>query len=173
MFAKVHRGRHTARLDGDFVVLLIGMRVNRPWKLTKWVPVAVAMPRMLKWLEERPENGLLGYKQCWLNGGPAVVQYWRDYESLERFARAPDAPHLGPWKRFNRAVKASGDVGIWHETYRVHAGEYECVYGNMPLTGLAAAGTHVPVGTAGQSSAHRIGAAVEDRVAVPYYDNPE
>jgi len=173
VFAKVHRGRHTARIDGDFVVLLIGMRVNRVWKLTKWVPVAFAMPRMLRWLEKRPEHGLLGYQQGWFMGGPAIVQYWRDYESLERFARAPGAPHLGPWKRFNRAVRASGDVGIWHETFRVHAGEYECVYGNMPLVGLAAAGEHVPVGTAGQSSARRIGAREDDAVAVPYYDNPD
>ncbi len=45
MLAKVQRGRHSARLDGDFVVLLIGMRINSPWKLTKWLPVAVAMPR--------------------------------------------------------------------------------------------------------------------------------
>ena len=172
MFAKVHRGRHTARIEGDFVVLLIGMRVNRPWRLTKWLPVAAAMPRMLKHLEEHPEEGLLGFQRCWLNGGPAVVQYWRDFEALERFARSPAAPHLEPWTRFNQKVRASGDVGIWHETYRVHAGEYECIYGNMPEVGLAAAGALVPVGTAGQSSAKRIGARTEDEVAVPYYDNP-
>ncbi|WP_197681314.1 hypothetical protein [Afipia sp. GAS231] len=27
--------RMTARIDGDFVVFLIGMRVNRPWKIWK------------------------------------------------------------------------------------------------------------------------------------------
>ena len=130
------------------------------------------MPRMLRHLDDHPESGLLGYQQCWLNGGPAVVQYWRDFASLERFARSPEAPHLGPWKRFNKAVRASGDVGIWHETYRVHAGEYECIYGNMPEVGLAAASALVPVGSTGQSSARRIGARDEDEVAVPYYDNP-
>ena len=32
-----------------------------------------------------------------------------------------------------------GNVGIWHETYRVRAGAYECVYSGMPPLGLAKA----------------------------------
>ena len=36
--------RLTATLDGDFVVFLIGMRVNRPLKLHRWLPVAAASP---------------------------------------------------------------------------------------------------------------------------------
>jgi hypothetical protein len=36
-------------------------------------------------------------------------------------------------------VKASGDVGIWHETDLVPAGRYEASYGTMPRIGLAAA----------------------------------
>jgi len=69
-------------------------------------------------------------------------------------------------------VRASGDVGIWHETYRVHAGEYECVYGNMPRIGLAVAGEHVPVGSTGQSAARRIGVTTVDEPAVEPYPNP-
>jgi hypothetical protein len=34
-----------------------------------------------------------------------------------------------------------GDVGIWHETYRVRSGEYEAIYSGMPLFGLAKAGS--------------------------------
>jgi hypothetical protein len=34
-------------------------------------------------------------------------------------------------------------VGIWHETYRIRAGDYECVYSGMPLFGLAKASTAV------------------------------
>lgn len=47
--------------------------------------------------------------------GAALVQYWRSFEQLERFARDPSLNHLEPWKRFNRAVGADGSVGIWHE----------------------------------------------------------
>ena len=38
-----------------------------------------------------------------------------------------------------RIGSSRGDVGIWHETYRVRAGEYECVYSGMPPLGLAKA----------------------------------
>ena len=31
--AEIRRGRFTAEIDGDFVVLLIGPRVNKPWRL--------------------------------------------------------------------------------------------------------------------------------------------
>jgi len=51
-------GRYTGTIEGDFVVFLIGMRVNKPWKVHRW-------------------------------------------------------------RRFNRLVRGSGDVGIWHEAYRV------------------------------------------------------
>ena len=61
MYSVVHNGRYTAAIDGDFVVFLIGMRINRPWKPHKWLPVMVAMPRMLRWLDEHPEAGLLGW----------------------------------------------------------------------------------------------------------------
>ena len=71
-----------------------------------------------------------------------------------------------PGKWFNHAVGASGDVGIWHETYKVHAGEYECVYVNMPRSRLAAAGVHAPDWLDGQSAARRIGATDVDEPAL-------
>ena len=58
--AKVIPHRMAAQIDGDFVVFLIGMRINKPWKLHKWLPVFLAMPRMLKELKSRPESGFLG-----------------------------------------------------------------------------------------------------------------
>ncbi len=33
----------------------------------------------------------------------------------------------------------SGDVGIWHEAYKVRAGEYECVCGGVASLGFASA----------------------------------
>ena len=46
--------RMTHDFDGDLVVFLIGMRINRLWKIHKWLPIARAMPRMLRL---RSENG--------------------------------------------------------------------------------------------------------------------
>ena len=162
----VHRGRFSAEIEGDFVVLLIGMRFNKPWLVHKWGPVAGAMNRMLKMLDAHPELGCLGYQQ-YVGRTTLMVQYWRSFEALNAFARDESLPHLEPWRRFNRVVRDSGDVGVWHETYKVRAGEYEAVYTNMPAFGLAAASSHVPVARRGQSAAGRMG--LPDEPAVEPY----
>jgi hypothetical protein len=157
--AKVVPARMTATVEGDFVVFLIGMRVNKPWKLHKWIPVARAMGPMLRVLSTQKELGLLGF-HLWVSPtGPLVVQYWRSAEDLDRFARDTSLPHHAAWRRFNRQVGTSGDVGIWHETYQVAAGRYESVYVNLPPFGLARAGELIPVGRRGESAAERRGAA--------------
>ena len=43
--ARVFNGRMTADIEGDFVVFLIGMRFNRPWKVHQWWPVLTGMRR--------------------------------------------------------------------------------------------------------------------------------
>ncbi|KAA0024368.1 DUF4188 domain-containing protein [Antrihabitans cavernicola] len=144
------------------------MRLNNPMKVRQWWPVAVAMPKMLRVLDQHPEIGCLGYQQ-WFGRTTLLVQYWRDFDSLNRFARDKDLPHLEPWRKFNRAVRDSGEVGIWHETYKVRANEYEAIYGNMPVFGLAAAGGHGPVRNRGQSAATRIDATVADEPVVEPY----
>lgn len=136
----IHSERLTANLEGEFVVFLIGMRINRIWKAHKWWPVAAAMPRMLKELSGRPESGLLG-GQMWFGRTTLMVQYWRSLEQLLAYAKDREAQHLPAWRAFNRAVGANGDVGIWHETYVVSAGQYENVYVNMPPFGLGSVGT--------------------------------
>ena len=138
---KVIPTRMTAELEGDFVVFLIGMRVNKPWKVHKWLPVFLAMPRMLRELDRHPDSGFLGA----IFGPRVIVQYWRSFDHLERYARSRDREHWPAWVAFNKRVGASrGDVGIWHETYQVRAGEYETVYSGMPPFGLGRAGTLVP-----------------------------
>lgn len=162
---KVHAGRNTAEMSDSFVVFLIGMRFNKPLKVHKWLRVANAMPKMLRVLHEYPELGCLGYHQ-WYGRTTIAVQYWRDFESLDRFARDRDLPHLEPWRAFNRAVRDAGDVGIWHETYRVNARDYETVYSNMPVFGLAAASRHIPAAAKGNTAAARIGNTKDDKPAV-------
>lgn len=51
---KIIPQRMTAQIEGDFVVFIIGMRVNKFWKVHKWLPAAMAMPRMLKELSIAP-----------------------------------------------------------------------------------------------------------------------
>jgi Domain of unknown function (DUF4188) len=93
---------------------------------------------MLKELQARPESGLLGYRSI---GGLAFLQFWRSFEHLEAYARAAELSHWPSWAALNRCMnKSRGDVGIWHETYLVRAGEYEAIYSGMPLYGLGKVG---------------------------------
>ena len=125
------------------MVFLIGMRINKPWKIWKWWPVAAAMPRMLIELARKPELGLLHARSHF--GFPIimVVQYWRSFEQLEAYARGQDSAHLPAWQAFSRAIGSDGDVGIWHETYLMAPGRYETIYNNMPAYGLGRAGRTV------------------------------
>lgn len=153
--------RVTARIQGDFVVFLIGMRIHRLWKLHKWLPNLRAMPKMLKELEAAPaEHGFLGYTNLGLF---SLVQYWRSFDHLEAYARARDREHWPAWLAFNRLMKDSrGDVGIWHETYLIHAGEYESIYSGMPLMGLAKAARLADVSGEAEAARGRLGAVADE-----------
>ncbi|MDJ0865668.1 MAG: DUF4188 domain-containing protein [Myxococcota bacterium] len=156
--AEIRAERLTADVDEEFAVFLIGMRINKLWKVHKWLPVARAMGRMLRELEADPDSGFLGVEK-W-GGSPSImVQYWRSFEHLERYAKAANREHRPAWAAFNQAVGSNGDVGIWHETYRVRPGDYECVYNNMPLFGLARATRAVAASGARESAAGRLAAA--------------
>jgi hypothetical protein len=132
--------RVCAEIEGEFVLFLIGMRINRPWKVWKWLPVAAAMPKMLVELARRPDLGLLHARSHFGFPDVMVVQYWRSFEHLEAYARSREAAHLPAWRAFNQAIGSNGDVGIWHETYLVSPGRYENIYNNMPPYGLGLAG---------------------------------
>jgi hypothetical protein len=154
--SKVIDQRMAAQIDGDFVVFLIGARINKPWKVHKWLPVALAMRRMIKELEAHPESGFLGHEAA----GPLMVQYWRSFEHLERYARNPDQEHFPAWADFNRKnARARGDVGIWHETYLVRAGEYEAIYSGMPRYGLGKVANIVPATGKKRTARERTGGA--------------
>jgi hypothetical protein len=136
--------RMSAQIEGDFVVFLIGARINKVWKIGQWLPVTRAMSRMLAELAKQPELGLLHARLHFSFPDAMVVQYWRSFDHLHRYARDADKAHLPAWRAFNRAVASSGAVGIWHETFLVKAGQYEAIYNNMPRYGLGLAGALVP-----------------------------
>jgi hypothetical protein len=155
--ASIIAQRMTAQIDGEVVVFLIGMRINRAWKIHQWLPVALAMPRMLRELQADPDSGLLGF-ESWFGNPTISMQYWRSFEHLERYAKDAARLHRPAWAAFNRAVASNGDVGIWHETYRVRPGDFECVYNNMPPFGLARATRQIPAGGGRETAAGRMAA---------------
>ena len=87
--ARINAGRFTHRHSGELVVFLIGMRVNRPWRPDLWLPVFLAMPRMLTELFREPGSGLLGCRFAIGAGGPVIVQYWDSVDRLYAYASAP------------------------------------------------------------------------------------
>jgi hypothetical protein len=142
--AGIRQGRWTAEIEGDFVVFLIGARINRPLRLLaslRDLGGRRGMKPMLDYLTQHPDKGLLGYEM----GFPTIVQYWRSFEHLEAFAKDRDDPHLEVWRNYWRRVGKDNRTGIWHETFLVRAGEYEAVYGNMPPKGLGKAATLIPL----------------------------
>jgi hypothetical protein len=153
----IRRERVTAGVDGGFVVFLIGMRINNPLKVHKWLPVALAMPRMIEELSRQPELGFL-HAETWFSRTTILLQYWRSMDQLLAYARNREAEHLPAWQAFNKAIGTDGAVGIWHETYVVSPGAYENVYVNMPPFGLGRVGTSRPAVGERQSAAGRLSA---------------
>src|SRR5258708_4668373 len=102
--AAINAGRFAAQIEGDFVVFLIGMRVNKWLLVHKWWPVAMAMPPMLKELMQHKELGLLQVQTCISGRVLMGLQYWRSFEQLHAYAHMREKLHLPAWAEFNRRV---------------------------------------------------------------------
>ena len=142
--AKVNKGRMTAFSTEGYVVFLIGMRINNIFAIHRWLPVFMAMGRMLPELFKNPQLGFKSY-EMWMGRTLILVQYWESSEKLIAYAKATDAEHLPAWKAFNKAARKTSAVGIYHETYVIDPGKSENIYANMPPFGFGKVGTLVPV----------------------------
>lgn len=129
--------RMTDNHEGPLVVFLIGMRINHFHKVGRWLPVLRAMGPMIRELSNNRQSGFLGteYALCSVRQ-ILLLQYWRDFDSLENYARNRDAHHWPAWTAFNRNIGNDGTVGIYHETYTVAGSAHETLYANMPPFGL-------------------------------------
>lgn len=137
--------KHMAHVEGPVVAFLIGMRINTLWRFWEWLPVALAMPAMMRELAMNRDLGALGARTFLSGRVILVVQYWRSFDHLERYAHAPNQAHLPAWKAFNqRARRGTGAAGIFHETYAVEPGQVESVYVDMPRD-FGLAGTVGPI----------------------------
>ena len=154
---KVKAERLAAHIEGDFVVFLIGARINKWWRVRDLLWFSKTMPKMLKELSGLPgeETGFLGYQTLSML---INVQYWRSFGHLEAYARSKDREHFPEWIEFNRRYKSRrGDVGIWHETYLVKGGAYEAIYSGMPAFGLGKAAELVSATGSREAARQRLG----------------
>jgi len=92
----IYKDRMTARMDGDFVVFLIGMRINKPLAVHKYLPVLNAMPKMLTELYTKPELGLI-HHEMWFSRTIILVQYWRSLSNslITQRTKTPPICQLG------------------------------------------------------------------------------
>jgi len=128
----------------DLVVVMLGFRIRRWRGLLSMLRIGRGLGEIQR---DRPD-GLLHHEQFFFSlTHVGMRQYWRDYDSLERFTRSE--PHATWWRDF---LRDSGGAGFWHEAYRMRGG-MEGVYVDMrrgrlrPFRGTARSAGAVPVGT--------------------------
>ena len=124
--AKKRVDRRTVDLSAypDLVVIYLGMRVNVLAGLKTLFGLG---PQIQKAAAEEPD-GLLLHENVVFSLVPphlGMRQYWRDFESLERWSRSE--PHRRWWRDF---LRDSGGTGFWHETYFMRGG-MESIYNDM------------------------------------------
>lgn len=140
----VRAGRYTANYPDDFVVLFIGIRINRLNKVSEWWPVLRAAFSMTKEALTLPATPLLNSNTVWSVSDPRIfffVQHWRSFDELLAWAGNADLEHKPARKAFFKRTAYNGHVGVWHEAYKVQAGQFEAIYANMPQISLASVGT--------------------------------
>jgi hypothetical protein len=109
----------------DLVVIYLGMRVRTPRGLGTLRSLGKQIERAAA---ARPD-GLLRHETLWYSLLPphaGMRQYWRDFDALERWARA--LPHKEWWSRF---LRDPGGTGFWHETYLLRGG-IDAIYDGIP-----------------------------------------
>lgn len=109
----------------DLVVIYLGQRVNSLGGL--WTTLKMGPP-ISRSVRAKPDGLLLHESIMWGWFPPhfGMRQYWRDFDSLERWARS--LPHQGWWKNF---LRDTGGTGFWHEAYFMRGG-MEAIYDTIP-----------------------------------------
>ena len=75
------------------------------------VPEGFDAQAVLNELGKMPDSDMLHY-ESWFGRTTIMIQYWRSFEALERYAKNTDLKHRPAWAEFNRKINSNGDVGI-------------------------------------------------------------
>jgi hypothetical protein len=118
--------RHTVDLSSypDLVVIYLGMYVKSPRGMKT---LAGFIGPIRKSVEAGPDGLLLHEFFAWslLPPHAGIRQYWRDFDSLERWARS--GMHKGWWEGF---LRNPAGTAFWHEAYSMRGG-IDCVFDNF------------------------------------------
>ncbi|MDQ3662564.1 MAG: DUF4188 domain-containing protein [Actinomycetota bacterium] len=149
----------------DLVVIYLGMKVKSPRGLKTLISFG---PKIQRSVAEKPD-GLLLHENFLLSLFPphaGMRQYWRDFESLERWARS--GTHKQWWQKF---LLDTGDTGFWHELY-VRNGEMEAAFIDIEETGMSGIAPTVPSRGTMFSARRRLRRGGEE-VVPPVYSEEE
>lgn len=144
----------------DLVVIYLGMRVNG---LRGLRTLRTAGRRIRQSVDAGPD-GLLRHENLLFSLVPLHVgmrQYWRDFDALERWARAD--PHRSWWTEL---LADPGGTSFWHETYFARGG-MEAIYldiGTRPV-GFGAFAPRQVARKSMFSARHRLGVSGPDAAA--------
>jgi hypothetical protein len=170
------RGRYAAEIEGDFCVFHVGLIVNSQIPTMDLKKIGDAFSAMVAELEADPERyGFYGATN-YIAGNASVdstltIQYWRSQQHVDAYARDHMTKHFPNMLWTSKMMKLSADVGFWHESFTVHAGEYEGVYVNCPQMLLGKAGRVVPATGRRRTARGRL--AVTDGKDLDHLDMPE
>jgi hypothetical protein len=109
----------------DLVVIYLGMQV----RTIGGIRTLARLGKRIRAAVDSKPDGLLLHENFIFSILPphaGMRQYWRDFDSLERWSRS--LPHQQWWKEF---LRDSGGTGFWHETYFMRGG-MESVYDDLP-----------------------------------------
>jgi hypothetical protein len=133
MSKSIVEGRMTALTpDTGVVLFLLGAQIKKWWAIHLWLPVAMAMLRMKRELRSGKVPGFLGDREA----GGVTIQYWSSTEALIAYARDHAGEHFPAWADFNKRIRKTNAVGVWHETFAAPATGVESVYVDVAPDGL-------------------------------------
>jgi hypothetical protein len=98
-------------------------------------------------LEEAKKVGFLHQEQLMGEGRGVLLQYWRSYDDLDRWAR--QMPHMAWWRWL--LENAGDDLSFYHEIYQVKTAEAIYERGCRPVGAALIAGTSAVTAGEGQS----------------------
>jgi hypothetical protein len=135
----------------ELCVAIFGVQFLTPVGQERYEAAGIT-EQMAQALEAAQKDGLLMLNRPAMTPeGPILIQYWRSYADLDRWARTQ--PHSSWWRWL--LDNAGEDLGFYHEIYQARTAEAIYEHGTRPVgPAVFCATEEVPAG-GGQSRARQ------------------
>jgi hypothetical protein len=130
----------------DLCVAIFGVQFHTP-KGQQLYGESGITEEMIPALEKAKNVGFLHQERLMSEGSGVLLQYWRSYDDLDRWART--LPHMAWWRWL--IENAGDDLSFYHEIYQVKTAEAIYEQGCRPVGAALIAGTSTVASGEGQS----------------------